>query len=229
MENGEWKREVGEKMKLDKRMRKRIWMSAAGVVICGLSVGLFKHAALGVDPFQSLMSGLDAVIPLRFGTLYVLANLLLLIFALALDRRKVGLATLINLFLLGYIAEFSQKCVAALLPDPPLLLRLVLLAAGIVIMCLASAFYYTADLGVSTYDAVALIWSQKQRRVPFPVCRIIADLTCVACGALLCRLAGFSLGEIIGVVGAGTIVTAFFMGPLINVFTARVARPFLEG
>ena len=30
-------------------------------------------------------------------------------------------------------------------------------ALGVVIMCLASAFYFTADLGVSTYDAVSLI------------------------------------------------------------------------
>ncbi len=35
---------------------RRIVMSALGVVICGISVGMFKHASLGVDPFQSLMS-----------------------------------------------------------------------------------------------------------------------------------------------------------------------------
>ena len=47
----------------------RIAMSALGVLVCGVSVGMFKHASLGVDPFQSLMSGLDAVIPISFGTL----------------------------------------------------------------------------------------------------------------------------------------------------------------
>jgi len=26
-------------------------MSALGIAICGVSVGMFKHAALGVDPF----------------------------------------------------------------------------------------------------------------------------------------------------------------------------------
>lgn len=45
---------------------KRILMSVFGVVICGISVGMFKRAALGVDPFQSLMSGLDAVITAFF-------------------------------------------------------------------------------------------------------------------------------------------------------------------
>ena len=96
-------------MKKPDHFYKRIAMSAIGVIICGVSVGMFKHAALGVDPFQSLMSGLDAVIPIHFGTLYVIANLLLLAFALVFDRRKIGLATLINLFLLGYIAEFSSR------------------------------------------------------------------------------------------------------------------------
>ena len=211
------------------RLTRRIGMSALGVVICGVSVGMFKHAALGVDPFQALMSGLDAVIPIRFGTLYVLVNLLLLLFALVFDRHKIGLATLINLFLLGYIAEFSQKCVFALLPDPSLPVRFVLLGAAIVIMCLASAFYFTADLGVSTYDALSLIWSERQKKLPFFACRVISDLVCVALGVALCRLAGFTLAGITREVGIGTVVTAFFMGPLIEFFNRTVARPFLNG
>ena len=214
---------------MKEHMMRRVLMSALGVAICGISVGMFKHAALGVDPFQSLMSGLDAVIPIRFGTLYVIVNLVLLGFALAFDRRKIGLATLINLFLLGYIAEFSQGLMARLLPEPTLAVRLGLLSVAIVIMCLASAFYFTADLGVSTYDALALIWSQRQRRVPFAACRVITDLVCVVGGVALCGLAGFTLSQIAGEVGVGTLVTAFFMGPLIEFFNQKVARPFLNG
>ena len=197
-------------------------MSALGVVICGISVGMFKHAALGVDPFQSLMSGLDAVIPIRFGTLYVIVNLILLGFALVFDRRKIGLATVINLFLLGYIAEFSQACCQSVLPRMSLPGRLVLLAAAIVIMCLASSFYFTADLGVSTYDAVSLIWSEKQNRIRFRLCRILRDLVCVLGGTLLCLAGGVKAS---GVVGVGTVITAFFMGPLILQPKARPALP----
>ena len=218
----------GEVMNRPDHFAKRVLMSALGVIICGISVGMFKHAALGVDPFQSLMSGLDAVVPLDFGTLYVVANLILLLFALVMDRSKIGLATLINLFLLGYIAQFSQNCAASLLPAPSLGVRFALLLAAIVIMCLASAFYFTADLGVSTYDAVALIWSERQKRIPFFACRVITDLVCVALGVALCLAAGFSLGRISGEVNIGTIITAFFMGPLIDLFNRKVARPFLE-
>ena len=211
------------------QLGKRILMSALGVIICGISVGMFKYASLGVDPFQSLMSGLDAVIPIHFGTLYVVANLVLLLFALILDRHKIGLATLINLFLLGYIAEFSQNCMTALFPVSGLPLRLLILVIAIVIMCLASAFYFTADLGVSTYDAVSLIWAEKQKRVPFSICRIITDIICVLCGILLCLTAGFTFLQITGEVGIGTIITAFFMGPMIAFFNRKIAQPFLYG
>ena len=39
---------------------RRILMSLFGVIICAISMGIFKIAALGVDPFQSFMAGLDA-------------------------------------------------------------------------------------------------------------------------------------------------------------------------
>ena len=209
------------------QMVKRILMSVFGVALCGVSVGMFKFAALGVDPFQSLMSGLDAVIPIRFGTLYVIVNAVLLLFALIFDRRKIGIATFINLFLLGYIVEFSQDLCEKLMPDAPIWLRVVILLIAIVILCLSSALYFTADLGVSTYDAVALVWSQKQSKIKFAYCRVICDLVCVALGVVLLLIAGKSFEEIFGSVGIGTIITAFFMGPLITFFNVHVAQPLL--
>lgn len=206
---------------------KRVIMSILGVAICGISVGMFKFAALGIDPFQSLMSGLDAVIPIRFGTLYVIVNAVLLLFALIFDRKKIGIATFINLFLLGYIVEFSQGICEKLMPDAPLWLRIIILLIAIVILCLSSALYFTADLGVSTYDAVALVWSQRQSKIRFAYCRVICDLICVALGIALLLIAGKNFAEIFGSVGIGTIITAFFMGPLITFFNVRVAQPML--
>lgn len=202
-------------------------MSVLGVVIGGLSVGMFKHAAFGVDPFQALMSGLDAVIPIRFGTLYVIVNLLLLVFSLIADRHKIGLATCINLFLLGYVVEFSQAQCARLFPAPGIMARLLLLLAGIVILSLSSALYFTADLGVSTYDAVALVWSERQTRLPFQLCRVVTDSVCVIAGIILCLLSGMGPAQIFGAVGIGTVITAFCMGPLIAFFNRTVARPLL--
>ena len=205
-------------------LKTRIWMSGLGVVICGISVGMFRTAALGVDPFQSLMSGLNSLIPISFGTLYVIANIVLLLFALILDRHKIGLATVINLTLLGYIAEYSQKFLTSLLPELTLTPSLLLLAVAIVVMCFGSAMYFNADLGVSTYDAVSLVISEKQNKVSFKACRIISDVICVSLGVVMCLLAHMRWSEIGQIVGVGTIITAFFMGPLISFFSGLLPR-----
>ena len=207
---------------------RRILMSIVGVVICGISVGIFKTAALGTDPFQTFMSGLDNVIPIPFGTLYVIANVLLLSFSLIVDRHNIGLATFINLFLLGYIVEWSQGVFVGLFPDPTMAGRFGLLIAGVVILCFSSSLYMTADLGVSTYDAVAIVMAGKWKVAKFKYCRIMTDLVCVLVGCGLYLLGGGKFAHIPTIAGVGTIITAFFMGPLIEFFNTTVARPMLK-
>ena len=209
---------------------RRIFMSLAGVLICAVSVGIFKLAALGVDPFQSLMSGLEALIPIPFGTLYVLVNAVLLVFSLVFDRRNVGIATFINLFLLGYITQFTLQLLQLLqlmFPAPSLFLRVVFLVVGIVVLCFGSSLYMTADLGVSTYDALAIVLSRKWKLGKFQYCRIGADVTCVILGCGIFLLAGGRFREVPTIAGIGTIVTAFFMGPLIQYFNVVIAQPLL--
>ncbi|MCF0132809.1 MAG: hypothetical protein HUJ72_02975 [Blautia sp.] len=208
---------------------KRIIMTVLGVSICGFSVGFFRMAAMGVDPFQTFMSGLDRLIPISFGTLYVIANIVLLMFSLVFCRKNIGLGTLINLFLLGYIVQFSDDLLRSIFPEPSLGLRILFLIIGIVVMCFSSALYFTADLGVSTYDSVALIMTYTWNWGKFQYIRIATDLCCVVLGSALYLLAGGTWKEIPTIAGIGTIVTAFFMGPLIEYFNVHVARPFLYG
>lgn len=208
---------------------KRIAMSLMGVIICAISVGIFKIAALGVDPFQSFMAGLDSLVPIGFGTLYVITNAVLLLFALVFDRHYVGIATFINLFLLGYITQFTYEYLQKIIVDPSITVRVICLVVGVVIICFGSAFYMTADLGVSTYDAIALIICNTWKKGKFQYVRIITDLVCVITGVILFLAAGGAISQIPTIAGVGTIITAFFMGPLIEFFNVHIARPFLKG
>ncbi len=207
---------------------KRIAMSLFGVIICAISVGIFKIAALGVDPFQSFMAGLDDMIPISFGTLYVITNAVLLLFALIFDKHYIGIATFINLFLLGYITQFTYEYLQTIIVNPSIVIRVICLVVGVVIICFGSAFYMTADLGVSTYDAIALIICNTWKKGKFQYVRIITDLVCVILGVGLFLLAGGSVSMIPTIAGVGTIITAFFMGPLIEFFNVHVARPILK-
>lgn len=210
-------------------MGKRVAMSLFGVIICAISVGIFKIAALGVDPFQSFMAGLDAVVPIKFGTLYVITNAVLLLFALVFDRHYIGIATFINLFLLGYITQFTYEFLQTVITDPSIAVRIICLITGVVIICFGSAFYMTADLGVSTYDAIALIICNTWKKGKFQYVRIITDIVCVILGVILFLLSGGKIPQIPTIAGIGTIITAFFMGPLIEFFNVHVSRPVLSG
>ena len=205
----------------DPLLPRRIMMALAGMAIAGLAVGFFKRALFGVDPFQCFCNGINQVIPIGFGTLYMLINAVLLVVDLFLDRHYIGISTFINLFLVGYAAEFSENRLAAWFGEPGMPMRILFLLIGIVVSCIAAALYYTADLGVSTYDAIPLHIADRKpkiagRIVPFRVIRIISDMICVAVGSAL----GF-------LPGIGTIITALFMGPLISFFKKTLSDPLL--
>ena len=206
---------------MNKLKVRRILMAVIGMALAGLAVGFFKRAFFGVDPFQCLCNGINQVIPIGFGTLYMIINAVLLVIDFFLDRHYIGISTFINLFLVGYAVEFSENLLARAFGDPGIPGRIAFLVIGIVLSCIAAALYYTADLGVSAYDAIPLHIADRKphlfgRVLPFRVIRIISDLICVA--------VGFALGFMPGI---GTIITALFMGPLISFFKRTLSDPLL--
>lgn len=207
---------------------KRILMSMLGVLTGAVSVGFFKLAAFGVDPFQSFMSGMDQLISIDFGTLYVIVNAAMLLFALIFDRHYIGVATFINLFLLGYVVQFSHDVLLMIFPDASMVVRIVCFVIGFVGLCFGSSVYMTADLGVSTYDAIALIMANTWHVGKFKYIRIATDIVCVIAGTALFLLGGGKMAAIPTIAGVGTILTAFFMGPLIDFFNRKFSVPFLE-
>jgi len=203
-------------------LKKRIIMTVAGVVVSGIAVGLFGKSGAGFDPFQVFSHGgwmvTEKFIPdISFGTFYTALNLIMLAVIFFTNRRKIGLGTVINIFLVGYLADISEGLLDRILPEPTLLIRGCLLIVAVITLCFASSVYFVADMGVSTYDAVALTVNEKTG-IPFRWCRIASDLICV--------ILGFLAGAPVGI---GTVITAFFMGPLVDFFSDRVAKPMRYG
>lgn len=192
-------------------------MSFIGVTLCSISVGIFKLAVLGTDPFTCFVSGFSCLSGLSYGNIYTILNVLMLVGIFFLNRHFIGIATFFNIFCAGYIAQFTMYIFAPVFADAGIIVRVIGMLVGIVLNCFAASIYYTADLGVSTYDAIALFLGSK-KVVPFKFCRIGTDLICVLVGYVLMAR---------DTIGVGTIITAFFMGPLIEVFNTHLVRPFL--
>ena len=196
---------------------RRVLMTVFGVLIAGFSVGMLNFSAFGMDPFQVLAYGIWKHLSMDYGSFYLMLNLVMLVFIFFIDRHKIGLGTVINMFLLGYVIEFSTRLFQSFIPDPSVGLRILFLLIGIVVICFGLSLYFVGDLGVSTYGAVALILSEK-KVARFQYCRIGSDLICTALG--------YFLGATVGI---GTLITAFFMGPIIEVFNNKVSIPFRYG
>ncbi len=205
------------KTEMKKESVRRCAMTVTGVIGSGFSVGMFNASAFGMDPFQVFAHGIWMHLPIGFGTFYMLLNLAMLVGVFLTDRSKIGLGTFLNIFLLGYMVDFSTWIWNRPLFTDLLVIRAALLVLGVLLLCASSSLYFVGDLGVSTYDAVALCISER-KKWKFFIVRVTCDL--------LAAITGFALGAVLGI---GTLVSAFGMGPLITFFNVHFSGPLRYG
>ena len=197
---------------------KRILMMLIGNVILGMGAGMLRAADFGVDPYQCFVLGIDKALKLGYGTTFVIVNAVFLVLMLILARKMLNVGTLVNMFFLGYIIDFSYSMCMKITSSPSFFVRVVYFIVSILLITFSSAVIYTADMGVSTYDWIALKTAEVQKKVSFKWCRVGTDLICVIIGLI------FSI-----IPGIGTIVTAFLLGPLVSFFRTYCSEPFLYG
>ena len=199
---------------------KRLLMSFTGVAFLGVTVAFLTKAALGKDPWTVFVEGIANVFHTSYGFAYPVVTGIFFVLVFFIDRKQIGIATVFNLFGVGTVKELAQKPLDFFFPEPLMYQRVIFFIIALVILCIASSLYMTADLGVSAYDAVAII-TAKRSKFQFRWCRITTDV--------LCTLTGWLLGAPLLVsIGAGTIVTAFFMGPFTQWCCDHIAKPLLK-
>ncbi|MCR5343692.1 MAG: hypothetical protein K6E70_10075 [Butyrivibrio sp.] len=189
-----------------------------GNIFIGLGVGIFKLSMMGNDPFDGMNMALADVTGIYYPVLQIIVNLLLFVIQLLWGRKLIGFGTVINAFLLGYIATFFYNLLFGFVGEPQgFVLRLFIVFLGVLAISLGLSLYQTADLGVAPYDALALIIHERAPKIQYFFARIMCD----ACCALICFLAG-------GIVGIGTLVSAFGFGPFIQFFNKTVSEKILD-
>jgi uncharacterized protein len=191
------------------RLLAGLWFFAAGVVL-GLRSGL------GVSPWDVFHDGIRHATPLSFGTATVLVGLILVVVALAAGVR-VGPGTLVNM---GAIGLFADALLASGLLDNlaarSLPVRLAAVLAGVGLVALGSALYIGAGLGSGPRDSLMLALSARTRLPVGPI-RGLLEATVLGVGWLLG-----------GVVGVGTVLFAFGIGPAVQL-AFRVLRVDVPG
>ncbi|MEJ6549642.1 MULTISPECIES: YczE/YyaS/YitT family protein [unclassified Corynebacterium] len=188
-----------------------------GVAVIGLGAAILQTGGVGVDPYTALNTGVSATVGWSLGTYQLVSNLVLFIPVLIWGRKYIGPGTVINMVLTGFFIDLFSYLLSPLVPDDPSLLTMtVFFLAGIGVFAFGASAYMSAGVGTAPYDAIAPMivdktgWNYTAVRVPQDVITVI--------GAVLFK----------GQVGFGTVMTAFFNGPLIQFFTEKVNKPAVE-
>lgn len=203
---------------MDKKV-KRILLTIIGTAVTGFSVGILRKAQLGTDPFTAFTTGCATALNSTYGTLYPFVIGVLLIFVFFLDKHYIGFGTILNLFIIGTIADFSFNLLNSVFEADTLLIRSITLAVAIFVLCFGASLYISADMGVSSYDAISLIMADK-KVAQYRFCRIFTDVICV--------ILAFVLGAKTSI-GIGTIITACGMGPIVQFFVRNIGEKIIYG
>ena len=185
-----------------------------GLLIAHLGVTLFLLADLGSDPFNVLVQGLFHSLAdltgfafLTHGRVHIAVCFLIILVLLIVDRTYVKLGTIICMICGGPIIDMYSFFLAPILADMGSLIgRLLMLVAGCVILAYGMTIVIKSDAGTGPNDLVAVVISDKLH-CKFGITRIIVDVCFVAVGYLLG-----------GLVGIGTIICAFCVGPVASYF-----------
>lgn len=196
-----------------REMAVRVVLLLIGLWIAHLGVTLFLQTNLGSDPFNVFVQGLFRAIPwpewagMTHGRVHLLVSLLIMVVLLVVDRSYVGIGTVLCMALGGPIIDVYTLWLAPFLNETlPLAVRVPMLAVGCVILAFGMTIVIRSQAGTGPNDLVAVVLSDKSGK-PFGPVRIGVDLTFA--------LVGLALG---GVVGIGTIICAFLVGPAAQLF-----------
>lgn len=207
----------------------RTAITAAASFLAGMGSAVMRASCLGSDPWSTLNYGASEFLGVPFLATSLAINAVLFVIALVLMRKKLGLGTIANMVIVGLGADLGVSLITGLLGSFPSFagfdaygLRVLIFAVGMAITLFVTSFYMGADAGLAPYDTLAyIIEGRTHGKVPFRIARIVTDLTCIAIGF------GFGLpkGTQWQLVGLGTIVMGFGVGPIIDWLMAHVARP----
>jgi len=193
-------------------------MCVTGVCIIGIGVGFMRYADFGIDPYMCFMNGLHLAVFKKFdfvfGTTFAISSSLLILIVLITDRSKIGLGTVAAIALTGYVSDFGVFfCNLILIEGMALfILRIGMMVFGILLVAVGSGMYFNTHVGVSPYDGIGLIITQKiKNQNMYRWVRIATDLICVSIGFLLGNMPG-----------AGTVIMALFTGPLFAFFRNKI-------
>ncbi|QHI71723.1 YczE/YyaS/YitT family protein [Aminipila terrae] len=181
------------------RLLRLIW----GLFLYSLGIVVTLNAHIGYAPWEVFHVGLAKTTGISIGTASIMTGVVIGLIAVLLGE-KIGLGTILNMVLIGVFLDMiiGFQIIPVLNNFP---LGIMMLIIGLFIITLASYFYIGSAFGAGPRDSL-MVALTRITGLPIGVCRGIIELLAV--------FIGWRLG---GMLGIGTILSAFLIGFCVQV------------
>ena len=189
---------------------KRLVVMLIGVFLMGFFLSFLIKVDLGTDPCTFMNLTISRKLGILFGTWQLALNAVLFVIVILFGKKCIGFGTIANMVFIGYIADFFGWLWDKTIPEryfTEFPSRAVIFALALLLFIISVSFYINADMGVSPYDAMPQIISDRVlTKVPYYIIRIDYDFLVIVIGVMFG-----------GTPNIGIILMALFLGPIISV------------
>ena len=187
---------------------KTMVMLIIGLFLFGLGEAIIIGSGSGVSPWTVLAQGISTRSDLSIGMATFFISIAILIFWIPL-KQVPGIGTILNAIIIASAIDLTLPY----LPQPDdITFKIIQACFGILVVGLGSGIYLCSNLGPGPRDGL-MIGLQKQTNTSLPAIRTIIELSAV--------ISGWLLG---GVVGVGTILFVFGIGPCVGIGLTLVEK-----
>ena len=174
-------------------------MLIIGLILFGLGEALLIASGAGVSPWTVFAQGFSKVTNWSIGLSTFTISFFVLLFWFPL-RQTPGVGTVLNIIIISLVLDLSAPYLPVFETSA---MRLAEAALGVIITGFGGGIYLIANLGPGPRDGL-MTGLQRQTGHPLATVRSVIEISVV--------VLGWSLG---GVVGLGTLMFAFGIGPCV--------------
>jgi len=181
-----------------------------GLMLFGLGEGLLIVSFTGASPWSVLAQGLSLNTNLSIGMLTFLIRIFVLILWIPLGQKP-GIATILNALIIALMIDLCINFV----PTPFYFFnKLIMAIVSVLTVGIVGGIYLVANLGAGPRDGL-MVGLQKKTNLPIAAVRAFLEISVVSIG--------WYLG---GIVGIGTLLFAFGIGPAVALGLFLVSKIF---
>jgi uncharacterized membrane protein YczE len=179
-----------------------------GLIGYGFSMAVMVRAGLGLDPWDVFHQGLALRTPMTIGVASAVVGVAVLLAWIPL-RNRPGIGTVANVIVIAVTVDASL----ALLPTPSALpVRIAMMVGAVVLNAMSTVLYIGAGLGPGPRDGL-MTGLVVRTGLSVRLVRTSIEATVLTVGWLLG-----------GTVGVGTVLYAFGIGPLVQIFVRIIPK-----